>query len=69
MKTEELPMNKKKNSQIFLNLISSYNTNNVLYYLSKDDIRNLMRCSRYIYSQINNENILLRNLVKNNELQ
>ena len=37
--------------------------------VEKEDIINLMKCSKYIYSFINDKNLLLRNLIKNNELQ
>jgi len=60
---------KKDKLKIYLYLISKYNTNNALYYLTKEDIINLMKCSKYIYSFINDKNLLLRNLIKNNELQ
>ncbi len=67
---EELALYTKKDKlKIYLYLISNYNTNNALYYLTKEDIINLMKCSKYIYSFINDKNLLLRNLIKNNELQ
>ena len=62
-------INKKKRLKIFLNLISDYQKKNALYYLSKEDIINLMKCSKYVYSFVNDKNLLLRNLIKNNELQ
>ena len=67
---EEVALYTKKDKlKIYLYLISKYNTNNALYYLTKEDIINLMKCSKYIYSFINDKNLLLRNLIKNNELQ
>ena len=67
---EELALyNKKYKLKIYLYLLSNNNTNNALYYLTKEDIINLMKCSKYIYSFINDKNLLLRNLIKNNELQ
>ena len=69
MNEEMIPINKKKRLKIFLNLISDYQKKNALYYLSKEDIINLMRCSKYVYSFVNDKNLLLRNLIKNNELQ
>ena len=67
---EELALYTKKDKlKIYLYLLSNNNTNNALYYLTKEDIINLMKCSKYIYSFINNKNLLLRNLIKNNELQ
>ena len=59
----------KDKLKIYLYLISNYHKNNALYYLTKEDIINLMKCSKYIYSFINDKNLLLRNLIKNNELQ
>ena len=56
-------------SFLYLSLISNYNTNNALYYLTKEDIINLMKCSKFIYSFMNDKSLLLRNLVKNNEAQ
>ena len=69
MNKEITIINKKKRLKIFLNLISDYQKKNALYYLSKEDIINLMRCSKYVYSFVNDKNLLLRNLIKNNELQ
>ena len=69
MNEETISMNKKKRLKIFLNLISNYHNKNALYYLSKEDIINLMKCSKYVYSFVNDKNLLLRNLIKNNELQ
>ena len=67
---EEVTLYTKKDKlKIYLYLISKYNSNNALYYLTKEDIINLMKCSKYIYSFINDKNLLLRNLIKNNELQ
>ena len=67
---EEVALYTKKDKiKIYLYLISKYNSNNALYYLTKEDIINLMKCSKYIYSFINDKNLLLRNLIKNNELQ
>ena len=67
---EELALYTKKDKlRIYLYLLSNNNTNNALYYLTKEDIINLMKCSKYIYSFINDKNLLLRNLIKNNELQ
>lgn len=67
---EELALYTKKDKlKIYLYLISNNNTYNALYYLTKEDIINLMKCSKYIYSFINDKNLLLRNLIKNNELQ
>jgi hypothetical protein len=69
MNEEIIPINKKQRLKIYLSLISDYHNKNALYYLSKEDIINLMKCSKYIYSFINDKNLLLRNLIKNNELQ
>ena len=69
MNDEITLINKKKRLKIFLNLISDYQKKNALYYLSKEDIINLMKCSKYVYSFVNDKNLLLRNLIKNNELQ
>ena len=69
MNEEITLINKKKRLKIFLNLISDYQKKNALYYLSKEDIINLMNCSKYVYSFVNDKNLLLRNLIKNNELQ
>ena len=69
MNEEITLINKKKRLKIFLNLISDYQKKNALYYLSKEDIINLMKCSKYVYSSVNDKNLLLRNLIKNNELQ
>ena len=69
MNEEITLINKKKSLKIFLNLISDYQKKNALYYLSKEDIINLMKCSKYVYSFVNDKNLLLRNLIKNNELQ
>ena len=69
MNEERVLMNKKEKLKLYLNLISDYNNKNALYYLSKEDIINLMKCSKYVYSFINDKNLLLRNLIKNNELQ
>ena len=67
---EELALYTTKDKlKIYLYLLSNNNTNNALYYLTKEDIINLMKCSKYIYSFINDKNLLLRNLIKNNELQ
>ena len=55
--------------KIYLRLLGNYNTYNALYYLSKEDIINLMKCSKFIYSFMNDKSLLLRNLVKNNESQ
>ena len=67
---EEVALYTKKDKlKIYLYLISKYNSNNALYYLTKEDIINLMKCSKFIYSFINDKNLLLRNLIKNNELQ
>lgn len=67
---EELALYTKKDKlKIYLYLLSNNNTTNALYYLTKEDIINLMKCSKYIYSFINDKNLLLRNLIKNNELQ
>ena len=67
---EELALYTKKDKlKIYLYLLSNNNTNNALYYLTKEDIINLMKCSKYIYSFINDKNLLLRNLIKNNEIQ
>jgi hypothetical protein len=69
MNEERVLMNKKEKLKLYLNLISDYHNKNALYYLSKEDIINLMKCSKYVYSFINDKNLLLRNLIKNNELQ
>jgi hypothetical protein len=69
MNEEIIPINKKQRLNIYLSLISDYHNKNALYYLSKEDIINLMKCSKYVYSYINDKNLLLRNLIKNNELQ
>jgi len=69
MNEELIPINKKKRLKIFLTLISDFHNKNALYYLSKEDIINLMKCSKYVYSFVNDKNLLLRNLIKNNELQ
>ena len=67
---EELALYTKKDKlKIYLYLLCNNDTNNALYYLTKEDIINLMKCSKYIYSFINDKNLLLRNLIKNNELQ
>ena len=55
--------------KIYLRLLGNYNTYNDLYYLSKEDIINLMKCSKYIFSFLNDKNLLLSNLIKNNKLQ
>ena len=55
--------------KIYLMLLGNYNTYNALYYLSKEDIINLMKCSKYIFSFLNDKNLLLSNLIKNNKLQ
>ena len=65
MNEEITLINKKKRLKIFLNLISDYQKKNALYYLSKEDIINLMKCSKYVYSFVNDKNLLLRNLIKN----
>ena len=59
----------KDKFKIYLYLISNYHTNNALYYLSKEDILNLMKCSKFVYSFMNDKNMLLQNLIKNNEFQ
>ena len=69
MKEEQTLISKKEKFKIYLSLISNYNTNNALYYLTKEDIINLMKCSKFIYSFMNDKSLLLRNLVKNNEAQ
>ena len=69
MNEEEILMSKKEKLKIYLQFISNYNTNNALYYLTKEDIINLMKCSKYIYSFMNDKDLLLRNLIKNNELE
>lgn len=69
MNENEILMNMKEKWRIYLYFISNYKTKNALYYLSKEDIINLMKCSKYIYSFMNDKNLLLRNLIKNNELQ
>jgi hypothetical protein len=69
MNEEIIPVNKKQRLKIYLSLISDYHNKNALYYLSKEDIINLMKCSKFVYSYINDKNLLLRNLIKNNELQ
>ena len=69
MNEEIIPINKKQRLKIYLNLISDYHNKNALYYLSKEDIINFMKCSKFVYSYINDKNLLLRNLIKNNELQ
>ena len=55
--------------KIYLRLLGNYNTYNALYYLSKEDIINLMKCSKYIFSFLYDKNPLLSNLIKNNKLQ
>ena len=60
---------KKDKIKIYLFLISNYNTYNALYYLTKEDIINLMKCSKYIFSFLNDRNLLLNNLINNNKLQ
>ena len=69
MNEELIPINKKKRLKIVLDIISDFHNKNALYYLSKEDIINLMKCSKYVYSFVNDKNLLLRNLIKNNELQ
>lgn len=69
MNEEEMLMNKKEKLKIYLYFLSNYNANNALYYLTKEDIINLMKCSKYIYSFMADKNLLLRNLIKNNEMQ
>jgi len=69
MNEEQSLIRKKEKFKIYLSLISNYNTNNALYYLTKEDIINLMKCSKFIYSFMNDKSLLLRNLVKNNEAQ
>ena len=69
MNEEIIPINKKQRLKIYLSLISDYHNKNALYYLSKEDIINLMKCSKFVFSYINDKNLLLRNLIKNNELQ
>jgi hypothetical protein len=69
MNEEITLINKKKRLKIFLDIISDFHNKNALYYLSKEDIINLMKCSKYVYSFVNDKNLLLRNLIKNNELQ
>ena len=69
MNEEQTLIRKKEKFKIYLSLISNYNTNNALYYLTKEDIINLMKCSKFIYSFMNDKSLLLRNLVKNNEAQ
>ena len=60
---------KKDKIKIYLFLISNYNTCNALYYLTKEDIINLMKCSKYNFSFLNDRNLLLNNLINNNKLQ
>jgi len=60
---------KKDKIKIYLKLLGNYNTYNTLYYLSKEDIINLMKCSKYIFSFLNDKNLLLSNLIKNHKLQ
>ena len=60
---------KKDKIKIYLFLISNNNTCNTLYYLKKEDIINLMKCSKYIFSFLNDRNLLLDNLINNNKLQ
>jgi len=55
--------------KIYLKLLGNYNSYNALYYLSKEDIINLMKCSKYIFSFLNDKNLLLSNLIKNHKLQ
>jgi hypothetical protein len=69
MKEDQTLISKKEKLKIYLSLISNSNTNNALYYLTKEDIINLMKCSKFIYSFMNDKSLLLRNLVKNNEAQ
>ena len=69
MKEDQTLISKKEKLKIYLSLISNSNTNNALYYLTKEDIINLMKCSKFIYSFMNDKSLLLRNLVKNNESQ
>ena len=69
MNEEQTLIRKNSKFKIYLSLISNYNTNNALYYLTKEDIINLMKCSKFIYSFMNDKSLLLRNLVKNNEAQ
>ena len=69
MNEELIPINKKRRLKIFLDIISDFHNKNALYYLSKEDIINLMKCSKYVYSFVNDKNLLLQNLIKNNELQ
>ena len=69
MNEEEMLMNKKEKLKIYLYFLSNYNANNALCYLTKEDIINLMKCSKYIYSFMADKNLLLRNLIKNNEMQ
>ena len=60
---------KKDKIKLYLRLLVNYNTYNALYYLSKEDIINLMKCSKYIFSFLNDKNLLLSNLIKNHKLQ
>ena len=69
MKEDQTLISKKEKLKIYLSLISNSNSNNALYYLTKEDIINLMKCSKFIYSFMNDKSLLLRNLVKNNESQ
>ena len=71
MNEEQLKLNpnEKDKLKIYLYLLSNHKTNNALYYLSKEDLINLMKCSKYIYSFVNDNNFLLHNLIKNNESQ
>ena len=65
----QLNPNEKDKLKIYLYLLNNYKTNNALYYLDKEDIINLMKTSRYIYSFMSDNNFLLHNLIKNNESQ
>ena len=70
MNAELVKYNPNKDKlEIYLYLLTDHKNNNALYYLTKEDITNIMRCSKYIYSFISDNNLLLHNLVKNNKSQ
>ena len=61
-----LKIEDKNKKQIFLNYL---NISNLLYYLDKEDILNLSKCSKDINTFTNKNYFLLRNLLNSPQTQ
>ena len=66
MNSEQILINTKEREKIHL-FFNCIKASKALYYLEKEDIINLSKCSKFSNSYIENNNLLFLNLIHSNQ--